>query len=212
MGNNRGGKVRHILIIIFSAITAGITAVLALFSKNIGHGLAVMLGYVILLASAVLINLFLSGSTDETKRTALLVFSLGVLVFFLGGIIHILFTRGIESFPVPSVSEESIIKHPDSVIEGAEEETSIIAVDSQNETASMSELTDKIDEPFASSSLSGEYYNTEPIRQEEIVVEDIDVPSSPELSYHIIYPESVTVMSLQTLLHILKAPKQSSTR
>ena len=208
MGNDRGGRVRHILIIIFSAITAGITAVLALFSKNIGHGLAVMLGYVILLASAVLINLFLSGSTDETKRTALLVFSLGVLVFFLGGIIHILFTRGIPSFSVPSVSEEHIPSHPNSVIGGADEKTSIIVVDSQDEIASSSDSTDNTDEPFVPS-LSEEYSNIDTILQGEIAVEDIEVPSSPELSYYIMYPETVTVIDLEEV--VPSAPELTNT-
>ena len=99
--------VRRFAIIILSSLTAGCTAYLALFSKNMGQGHSVILGYVILLMSSVLMNLCIHGSTDSTKRTALLIFSLGVLVFFLGGIIYILFTSEQYKYVSPSPPVEN---------------------------------------------------------------------------------------------------------
>lgn len=81
------------LIISIATITAVMTAVLAMFQKTIGQGLALVLGYAILFLSAVLINLFLIGSTSDMRRMALLVLTIGILVFFILGIIQLHFSQ-----------------------------------------------------------------------------------------------------------------------
>ena len=85
-------RFRYILIIIFAVLTAGTTAYLALF-PDIGKGIAVFLGLVILLMSSALMNLCIAGTSDDTRRIALLVFSVGVMFLFLGGIAFILFSN-----------------------------------------------------------------------------------------------------------------------
>lgn len=86
----RREAIRRILIIAFSSTTVAGTGILALW-KGIGQGLSVLIGYVILLASSALISAFMSGSSENARRTAALIFSVGILVVTLGFIGHYLF-------------------------------------------------------------------------------------------------------------------------
>ena len=86
----RRDAIRRILIIAFSSTTVAGTGILALW-KGIGQGLSVLIGYVILLASSALISAFMSGSSENARRTAALIFSVGILVVTLGFIGHYLF-------------------------------------------------------------------------------------------------------------------------
>ena len=86
----RRDAIRRILIIAFSSTTVAGTGILALW-RGIGQGLSVLIGYVILLASSALISAFMSGSSENARRTAALIFSVGILVVTLGFIGHYLF-------------------------------------------------------------------------------------------------------------------------
>ena len=146
---------RRIFVIILSAITAGITAFLALFQKNLGQGISVLLGYVILLISSVLMNLCIAGSTDDTKRTALLVFSIGILVFFIGGIIHVLFSSEHEVLvAAPSVVESEIPESQLQSTDDAAAKANYEIPDNELEehiTPTITELPAEMDdEPFSS--------------------------------------------------------------
>lgn len=88
--DKRRDMLRRILIIAFSSTTVAGTGILALW-KGIGQGLSVLIGYVILLASSALISAFMSGSSENARRTAALIFSVGILVVTLGFIGHYLF-------------------------------------------------------------------------------------------------------------------------
>ena len=182
---------RRFVIIILSSLTAGITAYLALFSKNIGQGLSVLLGYVILLMSSVLMNLCIHGSTDSTKRTALLIFSLGVLVFFLGGMIHILFTSEQNKYVAPS---HPVIVHSaennttDTVKTTGNGETYITPTNTES-SASNGSFTES-QKPF-SSSVTEEYHTDAPVRQ----------PSAPALSN--------TVMAFDTESTVIEIGKET---
>ena len=158
--------VRRFAIIVLSSLTAGCTAYLALFSKNMGQGLSVILGYVILLMSSVLMNLCIHGSTDSTKRTALLVFSLGVLVFFLGGIIYILFTSEQYKYvsPSPPVENHSTESNASDVAKATENEGTDITPTNTAPSVSEHSLT-KSQEPFSSSSDIEEYHTDLSVHQ-----------------------------------------------
>ena len=86
----RRDAIRRILIIAFSSTTVAGTGILALW-RGIGQGLSVLVGYVILLASSALISAFMSGSSENARRTVALIFSVGILVVTLGFIGHYLF-------------------------------------------------------------------------------------------------------------------------
>ena len=86
----RRDAIRRILIIAFSSTTVAGTGILALW-KGIGQGFSVLIGYVILLASSALISAFMSGSGENARRTAALIFTVGILVVTLGFIGHYLF-------------------------------------------------------------------------------------------------------------------------
>ena len=91
--NGRRDKTRRIVIITLSAAIAGLTTALAASYERIGMGLAVATGYIILFMSAALLNVLMHASTSYTKRIILLVFSICLLMLFLGGIAYILFNR-----------------------------------------------------------------------------------------------------------------------
>ena len=158
--------VRRFAIIILSSLTAGCTAYLALFSKNMGQGHSVILGYVILLMSSVLMNLCIHGSTDSTKRTALLIFSLGVLVFFLGGIIYILFTSEQYKYvsPSPPVENHSTESNASDVAKVTENEGTDITPTNTEPSVSEHSLTES-QEPFSSSSDIEEYHTDLSVHQ-----------------------------------------------
>lgn len=199
MNDRRGGS-RRIFIIILSALTAVTTACLALLRNSIGQSLSVLLGYVILFMSSVLMNLCIAGSTDETKRTALLVFSLGILVFFLGGMIHILFSDDeTEYTATPSVAEAHITEHPAEVIGTADDETGIQVADEKDEAYitpiitephEMSGSTEETEEPL-SHSLDEDYHNDEgPLQSTDPFVaadseEKASAPAAPEMYFTI---------------------------
>ena len=179
--SERRSKLRRILIISLSASTAGLTAVLALFQKNLGQGLAVFLGYVILLMSSVLMNVSLSGSTYNTKRTALLVFSLGVLVFFLGGIAYILFlSDSDEDGETSPVREEQADVLP--VIGGADGPTEIVVFEDIAET----EITPTAEKP-----------HTKQLKETYEEAEPFSIPSAPDLFFTVYGVETETVISLK---------------
>lgn len=91
--NGRRDKTRRIVIITLSASITGLTAALAAVFDRIGTGLAVLIGYIILFMSAALLNVLMHASASYTKRILLLVFSICLLMLFLGGIAYILFNR-----------------------------------------------------------------------------------------------------------------------
>lgn len=91
--NGRRDKTRRIVIITLSAAIAGLTTALAASYERIGMGLAVATGYIILFMSAALLNVLMHASASYTKRILLLVFSICLLILFLGGIAYILFNR-----------------------------------------------------------------------------------------------------------------------
>ena len=178
---------RRIFVIILSAITAGITAFLALFQKNLGQGISVLLGYVILLISSVLMNLCIAGSTDDTKRTALLVFSIGILVFFIGGIIHVLFSSEHEELVVaPSVVESEIPESQLQSTDDAAAKADYEIPDNELEehiTPTITELPAEMDdEPFSS---YREDYSTETGTFQSpdaaAVQDEPEIPSSPSV-------------------------------
>lgn len=198
--NDRRGGTRRIFIIILAALTAGTTACLALLRNSIGQSLSVLLGYVILFMSSVLMNLCIAGSTDETKRTALLVFSLGILVFFLGGMIHILFSDDeTEYTATPSVAEAHITEHPAEVIGTADDETGIQVADEKDEAYitpiitephETSGSTEETEEPL-SHSLDEDYHNDEgPLQSTAPFIaadseEKASAPAAPEMYFTI---------------------------
>ena len=91
--NGRRDKTRRIVIITLSVAIAGLTTALAASYERIGMGLAVATGYIILFMSAALLNVLMHASASYTKRILLLVFSICLLMLFLGGIAYILFNR-----------------------------------------------------------------------------------------------------------------------
>ena len=91
--NGRRDKTRRIVIITLSASITGLTAALAAVFDRIGTGFAVLIGYIILFMSAALLNVLMHASASYTKRILLLVFSICLLMLFLGGIAYILFNR-----------------------------------------------------------------------------------------------------------------------
>ena len=146
-------RIRYVLIIILSVLIAGITAYLALF-PDMGKGFAVFLALAILLMSSVLMNLCIAGSTDDTRRIALLVFSIGVLLLFLGGIVYILFLNPddenppvAETYIEPESMEEIIIPENTEPVAILEEPDEIIETPSIPSAPSLSfEITDIIPE------------------------------------------------------------------
>ena len=87
--------VKYALMTLFSISTATGTAVLA-FQKSLTESFVVLLSSAVLLVSSALLGVSITGSTDNTKRTALLVFSIGVLVLFVGSAAWILFSQNDE--------------------------------------------------------------------------------------------------------------------
>ena len=170
---------RHIFIIILSILTAGTTACLALLNKSLGQGLSVLLGFVVLLMSSVLMNLCIAGSTDDTKRTALVIFSLGILVFCMGGIVCILF-----SSENAEVSPHSEMETHETITEALDTDTDIELLENETEahiTPTITELPSASEqEPFFSCS---ENYNTteESFHKETPSTEEnsAEIPSIP---------------------------------
>ena len=87
--------IKYALMTLFSISTATGTAVLA-FQKSLTESFVVLLSSAVLLVSSALLGVSITGSTDNTKRTALLVFSIGVLVLFVGSVAWILFSQNDE--------------------------------------------------------------------------------------------------------------------
>ena len=117
--NGRRDKTRRIVIITLSAAIAGLTTALAASYERIGMGLAVATGYIILFMSAALVNSFLHNSASDTKRMLCLVFSICVLLLFLGGMVYLLFNQKDDETIKPEITEEIVIPE----IEEIEEET-----------------------------------------------------------------------------------------
>ena len=118
--NGRRDKTRRIVIITLSAAIAGLTIALAASYERIGMGLAVATGYIILFMSAALVNSFLHNSASDTKRMLCLVFSICVLLLFLGGMAYLLFNQKDDETIKPEITEEIIIPE---TVEEIEEET-----------------------------------------------------------------------------------------
>ena len=118
--NGRRDKTRRIVIITLSAAIAGLTTALAASYERIGMGLAVATGYIILFMSAALVNSFLHNSASDTKRMLCLVFSICVLLLFLGGMAYLLFNQKDDETIKPEITEEIIIPE---TVEEIEEET-----------------------------------------------------------------------------------------
>ena len=188
-------RFRYILIIIFAVLTAGTTAYLALF-PDIGKGIAVFLGLVILLMSSALMNLCIAGTSDDTRRIALLVFSLGVLILFTGAIFFILFS-GKVSYILPaaeSVEESQINTEEDISITHTNIETQSLEK-SEPETEKLSPLP----EPEESLSEDTIITPSAPIITNTIIIKDadpviIDIPmANKEYSLEVpeLLPESV---------------------
>ena len=118
--NGRRDKTRRIVIITLSAAIAGLTTALAASYERIGMGLAVATGYIILFMSAALVNSFLHNSASDTKRILCLVFSICVLLLFLGGMVYLLFNQKDDETIKPEITEEIIIPE---TVEEIEEET-----------------------------------------------------------------------------------------
>ena len=118
--NGRRDKTRRIVIITLSAAIAGLTTALAASYERIGIGLAVTTGYIILFMSAALVNSFLHNSASDTKRMLCLVFSICVLLLFLGGMVYLLFNQKDDETIKPEITEEIIIPE---TVEEIEEET-----------------------------------------------------------------------------------------
>ena len=118
--NGRRDKTRRIVIITLSAAIAGLTTALAASYERIGMGLAVAIGYIILFMSAALVNSFLHNSASDTKRMLCLVFSICVLLLFLGGMAYLLFNQKDDETIKPEITEEIIIPE---TVEEIEEET-----------------------------------------------------------------------------------------
>ena len=107
--NGRRDKTRRIVIITLSVAIAGLTTALAASYERIGMGLAVATGYIILFMSAALVNSFLHNSASDTKRMLCLVFSICVLLLFLGGMAYLLFNQKDDETTKPEITEEIII-------------------------------------------------------------------------------------------------------
>ena len=118
--NGRRDKTRRIVIITLSAAIAGLTTALATSYERIGMGLAVATGYIILFMSAALVNSFLHNSASDTKRMLCLVFSICVLLLFLGGMAYLLFNQKDDETIKPEIAEEIVIPE---TVEEIEEET-----------------------------------------------------------------------------------------
>ena len=118
--NGRRDKTRRIVIITLSAAIAGLTTALAASYERIGMGLAVATGYIILFMSAALVNSFLHNSASDTRRMLCLVFSICVLLLFLGGMAYLLFNQKDDETIKPEITEEIIIPE---TVEEIEEET-----------------------------------------------------------------------------------------
>ena len=128
--NGRRDKTRRIVIITLSAAIAGLTTALATSYERIGMGLAVATGYIILFMSAALVNSFLHNSASDTKRMLCLVFSICVLLLFLGGMAYLLFNQKDDETTKPEITEEIIIPEIEEEIEEETAEPDEIAIPS----------------------------------------------------------------------------------
>lgn len=102
----RRGNTRHILIITVSITVAAVLTVMALFAKS-SQGYAVLLGYAILIISAVLANHMIATSASDMRRMALLVLSVGILILFLGSLALIPFAPETTEETAPSPAVEA---------------------------------------------------------------------------------------------------------
>ena len=102
----RRGNTRHILIITVSITAAAVLTVMALFAKS-SQGYAVLLGYAILIMSAVLANHMIATSASDMRRMALLVLSVGILILFLGSLALIPFAPETTEETAPSPAVEA---------------------------------------------------------------------------------------------------------
>ena len=123
--NGRRDKTRRIVIITLSAAIAGLTTALAASYERIGMGLAVATGYIILFMSAALVNSFLHNSASDTKRILCLVFSICVLLLFLGGMAYLLFNQKDDETIKPEITEEIVIPEIEEIEEEAAEPNEI---------------------------------------------------------------------------------------
>lgn len=128
--NGRRDKTRRIVIITLSAAIAGLTTALAASYERIGMGLAVATGYIILFMSAALVNSFLHNSASDTKRMLCLVFSICVLLLFLGGMVYLLFNQKDDETIKPEITEEIVIPETEEEIEEKTAEPDEIAIPS----------------------------------------------------------------------------------
>lgn len=128
--NGRRDKTRRIVIITLSAAIAGLTTALAASYERIGMGLAVATGYIILFMSAALVNSFLHNSASDTKRMLCLVFSICVLLLFLGGMAYLLFNQNDDEPIEPEITEEIVIPEIEEEIEEETAELDEIAIPS----------------------------------------------------------------------------------
>ena len=102
----RRGNTRRILIITVSVTVAAVLTVMALFAKS-SQGYAVLLGYAILIMSAVLANHMIATSASDMRRMALLVLSVGILILFLGSLALIPFAPETTEETAPSPAVEA---------------------------------------------------------------------------------------------------------
>lgn len=128
--NGRRDKTRRIVIITLSAAIAGLTTALAASYERIGMGLAVATGYIILFMSAALVNSFLHNSASDTKRMFCLVFSICVLLLFLGGMAYLLFNQKDEETIKSEITEEIVIPEIEEEIKEETAEPDEIAIPS----------------------------------------------------------------------------------
>ena len=128
--NGRRDKTRRIVIITLSAAIAGLTTALAASYERIGTGLAIATGYIILFMSATLVNSFLHNSASDTKRMLCLVFSICVLLLFLGGMVYLLFNQKDDETIKPEITEEIVIPETVEEIEEKTAEPDEIAIPS----------------------------------------------------------------------------------
>ena len=179
-------RFRYILIIIFAVLTAGTTAYLALF-PDIGKGIAVFLGLVILLMSSALMNLCIAGTSDDTRRIALLVFSVGVMFLFLGGIAFILFSNSYgDEGPVETEIHDKqidVIESPNINDNDAKEKSYTSPITIEHETS-----------------------------KSENIIEKSIVPSSPSLSFEIIetVPDEIIVTMPEYEIPVIKTEEKDS--
>ena len=150
-GNSRRGLLRRVLIISLSSITAITTLALAR-NKGIGQGLSVLLGYIALLVSSALVGVSLAGTSVDTRRTALLVFTSGILFLVAGSLVFLLFSgsaNGVETADDLTVTTGSIAEAAgaeDADPDNASETSTLISHFSEDEAEGMEAAVHVVDD------------------------------------------------------------------